>query len=111
MPLSIIIVGVGAVEFTFFVPPFFLLTFFFVPPSVALSIIIVGVGEAEFSNMNALDSDTALLSSRTTGRKALRDIVQVVDLRALLATRATGTKVQMLTQRKALAVCAAARVP
>jgi hypothetical protein len=90
---------------------FFLLTFFLVPPSVALSIIIVGVGEAEFSNMNALDSDTALLSSRTTGRKALRDIVQVVDLRALLATRATGTKVQMLTQIKALAVCAAARVP
>ncbi len=48
---------------------------------MALSIIIVGVGEAEFSNMNALDSDTALLSSRTTGRKAARDIVQVLHLR------------------------------
>ena len=45
--------------------------------SEPISIVIVGVGEADFSQMQALDSDEALL---THNRKtATRDIVQFVS--------------------------------
>jgi len=42
-----------------------------------LSIIIVGVGNADFSNMNRLDGDDVVLTSRG-GKRAARDIVQFV---------------------------------
>jgi len=45
-----------------------------------MSIIIVGVGNADFAAMNELDCDDGFLIS-TTGKKALRDIVQFVPFR------------------------------
>ena len=42
-----------------------------------LSIIIVGVGNADFGGMERLDADTNGLVS-SSGRKAIRDIVQFV---------------------------------
>lgn len=44
-----------------------------------ISFIIVGVGRADFTNMNTLDGDNGLYSS--SGKKALRDIVQFVPFR------------------------------
>ena len=44
-----------------------------------LSLIIVGVGKADFDNMNTLDGDNGLYSSK--GQRANRDIVQFVPFR------------------------------
>lgn len=41
-----------------------------------LSIIIIGIGNADFGNMEILDGDKGLYDS--SGRKALRDLVQFV---------------------------------
>ena len=46
-----------------------------------LSIIIVGVGQEDFTAMEALDSDSELLYSKTLNRRASRDIVQFVPFR------------------------------
>ncbi|XP_055298091.1 copine-8-like [Sitodiplosis mosellana] len=51
--------------------------------ALPISIIIVGVGNAEFDNMDALDSDDALLSAG--GQRAKRDIVQFVPLNKYLS--------------------------
>lgn len=45
-----------------------------------LSVIIIGVGPASFSAMIRLDSDEGLLKS-TSGRTAMRDMVQFVPFR------------------------------
>lgn len=42
-----------------------------------MSVIIIGIGNADFTEMNALDSDGALLQS--FGQTATRDIVQFVS--------------------------------
>lgn len=47
--------------------------------NLPLSIIIVGVGNADFTNMNRLDGDNGLYSSK--GVAATRDIVQFVPFR------------------------------
>ena len=47
--------------------------------TLPLSIIIVGVGSADFTNMNRLDGDGGLYSSK--GVKCLRDVVQFVPFR------------------------------
>ena len=47
--------------------------------TLPLSIIIVGVGNADFTNMNRLDGDNGLYSSK--GVMAPRDIVQFVPFR------------------------------
>ncbi len=47
--------------------------------NLPLSLIIVGVGNADFTNMNRLDGDNGLYSSK--GRRAGRDIVQFVPFR------------------------------
>ena len=51
--------------------------------SLPISIIIVGVGNADFDNMDALDSDDALLTAG--GQRAKRDIVQFVPLNKYLS--------------------------
>lgn len=51
-----------------------------------MSIIIVGVGNADFGAMEELDADTVPLTSG--GRRALRDIVQFVELNRFLGRSA-----------------------
>ncbi|WMV22042.1 hypothetical protein MTR67_015427 [Solanum verrucosum] len=46
-----------------------------------LSILIVGVGGADFKEMEILDADKGERLESTTGRVAVRDIVQFVPLR------------------------------
>lgn len=46
-----------------------------------VSIVIVGIGNDSFKNMKFLDSDGGLLTSRKSGKKAARDLVQFVPFR------------------------------
>lgn len=55
-----------------------------------MSIIIVGVGNEDFSAMEALDSDDGLL--QLNHAKAVRDIVQFVELRKFVGTMGTWDK-------------------
>ena len=50
--------------------------------ALPLSIIIIGVGNASFSKMEELDSDKNLLKD-SSGKQALRDIVQFVEFNKL----------------------------
>ncbi|KAJ1442231.1 Copine-domain-containing protein [Ochromonadaceae sp. CCMP2298] len=64
--------------------------------ALPVSIIIIGIGSADFSEMDALDSDKAMLSHR--GVSASRDIVQFVAFRDYVALGSGKLAEQVLAE-------------
>merc|ERR1719193_1508139 len=85
LPMSIIIVGVGSVDFA----PMDATKHAIIAASyLPMSIIIVGVGSVDFAPMDELDSDDHLLQLGSSVAK--RDIVQFVELNQFLKTGFLG---------------------
>lgn len=85
---SVAFLSVGSIECPNFCLKFLTFNYVFTSPTSSqaalvqaskqpMSVIIIGIGNADFTEMNALDSDGALLQS--FGQVATRDIVQFVS--------------------------------